>query len=138
MRAVRLPARPGMTIIEVLFAIVILSGVMLALSQFGQGFTRATRNATNLTLASDLAAARLEAVRSHSRYATLVSTFNGTTETSATATANPSMQGYDPFTRATAAVRTQSDTTDYVTVTVSVSSYLLNTPIVKTTVITAF
>lgn len=127
-----------MTIIEVLFAIVILSGVMLALSQFGQGFARASRNAANLTLASDLAAARLEAVRSHRRYTTLVSTFNAVTETSATATANPSMQGYDPFTRSTSAVRTFTDTTDFVTVTVSVYSYLLASPVVKTTVITAF
>lgn len=127
-----------MTIIEVLFAIVILSGVMLALAQFGQGFTRASRNAANLTLASDLAAARLEAVRSHGNYLTLSSTYNGVTETSATANANPSMQGYDPFTRTTSIVRTVTDTTDFVTVTVSVSSYLLGSPVVKTTVITAF
>ena len=68
-----------MTIIEVLFAVVILSGVMLALSRFGQGFARANRNAAYLTTASDLATARLEAARAHGNYATLVSSFDGVT-----------------------------------------------------------
>lgn len=126
-----------MTIIEVLFSIVILSGVMLALSNFGQAFTKATRNSAYLTAASDLAAARLEIVKSHPVYGSIVSLFHGTTETSATA-ANPSMSGYDVFTRGTAAVRTQTDTTDYVTVTVTVTSYVLQAPVVKTTVITEF
>ncbi len=111
-----------MTIIEVLFAIVILSGVMLSLSRFGQGFARASRRAAHLTVASDLAAARLEVINGHGDYATLVSTFNGTTESSAVAGANPSMEGYDGYTRTTQAVRTQTDTTDFVTVTVSVTA----------------
>lgn len=129
--------RPGMTIIEVMFAIVILSGVMLALSQFGQGFTRATRNAANLTLASDLATARLEAIRGHGTYATLVA-FDATSETSASGSANPSMSGYDGFTRQTAAVRTITDTTDFVTVTVTVTADVLKAPMRKTVVIAAF
>ncbi len=127
-----------MTIIEVLFAIVILSGVMLALSRFGQGFTRATRNAAHLTVASDLAASRLEVARSHPKYTTIVSTFNAVTETSATSTANPSMSGYDDYTRVTMATRTSTDTSDYVTVTVTVSGVVLKAPVVKTAVITEF
>ncbi len=121
-----------MTIIEVLFAIVILSGVMLSLSRFGQGFTRATRDAANLAIASDLAAARLEAVRGHRIYATIATTFNGTTETSATALANPSMSAYPGFTRTTQAVRTQNATRDYVTVTVTVTAAVLKRPVAKT------
>jgi type II secretory pathway pseudopilin PulG len=127
-----------MTIIEVMFAIVILSGVMLAMSRFGQGFTRATRNAANLSIASDLAAARVEVIKGHGVYATLVSTFNGTSETAADADANPSMSGYGDFTRATAAVLTQTDTTDFVTVTVTVTAPVLSTPMKKTVVIAAF
>ncbi len=123
-----------MTIIEVLFAIVILSGVMLALSRFGQEFSRATRNAANLAIASDLAALRIEAVRGHASYATLATTFNGSTETSAAA-ANPSMIGYDGYTRATKAVRTQNDSLDYVTVTVTVTASVLKVPMTKTAVI---
>ena len=130
--------RRGMTIIEVLFAIVILSGVMLALSRFGQGFTRATRNAANLTIASDLATARVEAIKGHGAYATLVSEYNGTNETSTTSGANPPMTGYAGYLRSTAATRTVSDTTDYVTVTVTVTSALLSSPMRKTVVIAAF
>lgn len=127
-----------MTIIEVMFAIVILSGVMLSLSRFGQSFTRAARNAANLTIASDLATARVEAARAHAVYGTLVSTFNNAVETSATSGANPSMAGHQGYTRTTLAARTVSDTTDFVTVTVTVNAVVLVKPIAKTTIIGAF
>ena len=131
-------ARCGMTIIEVMFAIVILSGVMLQLSRFGQGFTKAARNSANLSQASDLAAGRVEAIRSHGTYATIVSTFDATEETSATVGANPSMSGYDGYTRTTKAVLTQNDTLDFVTVTVTVSASVLTTPLTKSVVIGAY
>ncbi len=127
-----------MTIIEVLFAVVIMSGVMLALSRFGQGFARASRNSAYLTVASDLATSRLEAVRAHGNYGTIVSTFNAKTETSSDSTANPSMSGYDGYTRTTAAVATVTDSTDYITVTVTVSSPSLAAPVSKTVVIAAY
>lgn len=127
-----------MTIIEVMFAIVILSGVMLSLSRFGQSFTRAARNAANLTIASDLATARVEAARAHAAYATLVSTFHNVVETSATSGANPSMAGNPGYTRTTLAARTVTDTTDFVTVTVTVTAEVLAKPIAKTTLIGAF
>jgi len=127
-----------MTIIEVMFAIVILSGVMLSLSRFGQSFTRAARDAANLTIASDLATARLEATRAHATFGTIVSTFDGQVETSASAGANPPMTGFDGYTRTTLAARTTSDTTDFVTVTVTVTSPVLSKPLAKTTVIGAF
>lgn len=126
-----------MTIIEVLFAIVILSGVMLGLSRFGQGFTRATRNAANLAIASDLASARIEVIRAHPEYASLVATFDGTTETS-TGLANPSMQGYDGFTRQTQVSATSTDSTEYVAVTVTVTAAVLSRPLRKSLVIGAF
>lgn len=134
---VRRTHRRGMTIIEVMFAIVILSGVMLAMSRFGQAFTRATRDAANLAIASDLATARLQVVLGHPTYSTMVSTYNGTTETSAGA-ANPSMVGYTGYTRTTAAVRTQNDSSDYVTVTVTLSAAVLKAPVAKTALIAAF
>ncbi len=126
-----------MTIIEVLFAIVILSGVMLSLARFGQSFTRAARNAANLAIASDLAMARLEVIRGHTEYGTLVSTYTGASETSG-GTANPAMTGYDGYTRTTTAVRTQTDTTDFVTITVTVNASVLTSPVAKTLVIAAF
>ncbi len=126
-----------MTIIEVMFAIVILSGVMLAMSRFGQAFTRATRDAANLAVASDLATARLQLVIGHPVYTTIVSTYNSTTETSGGAS-NPSMSGYTGYTRRTAVTRTQNDSTDYVTVTVTLSADVLKRPIAKTALIAAF
>lgn len=131
-------AKRGMTIIEVMFAIVILSGVMLQLSRFGQGFTKAARNSANLAQASDLAAGRVEAIRAHGTYATIVSTFDATEETSATLGANPSMSGYDGYTRTTKAVFTQNDTLDFVTVTVTVTADVLTAPLTKSVVIGAF
>lgn len=138
MSALRPRARRGMTIIEVMFAIVILAGVMLAMSRFGQAFTRAARDAANLAVASDLATARLEAIRGHTAYATLVSTYNGTTETPATSGANPPMTGHTGYTRTTSATRTVTDTTDFVTVTVQVNAAVLSKPLRKTAVIAAF
>jgi prepilin-type N-terminal cleavage/methylation domain-containing protein len=137
MRSVTPAVRRGMTLIEVMFAIVILSGVMLALSRFGNAFTKATRNAANLAVASDLATARIEAIRSHGTYATIVSTFHGISETPATA-ANPSMSGYDGYTRVTAATQTVNDTLNYVTVTVTVTADVLTNAMKKTVVIAPF
>ncbi len=124
-----------MTIIEVLFALVILSGVMLALSRFGHEFSRATRNAANLAIASDLAAGRVQVMRGHTKFITLVTTYNGTSETSASSSANPSMSGYAGYTRTTKAVRTTTDTLDYVTVTVTVNAAVLKSPMTKTAIL---
>jgi prepilin-type N-terminal cleavage/methylation domain-containing protein len=130
--------RDGMTLIEVLFAIVILSGVMLALSRFGTEFSRAIKNGAYIATASDLAAARLEVIRSHPDYTTLISTFHGSTETSASATAMPSMAGNDGFLRETKVVESTDDDAQYVTVTVAVSSDLLSRPVRQSLVIGVF
>lgn len=113
-----------MTIIEVMFAVVILSGVMLALSRFGQAFTRATREAATVGIASDLATARLEVIRAYPKYDSL-SVF---AETETDSTQYPSMEGFDGFTRVTAvsaARQSKSGSiviTEYKTVTVTVRS----------------
>ncbi len=125
-----------MTIIEVLFAVVILSGVMLALSRFGQGFARASRNAVYLSEASDLAAARIEAILAHGDYSTLVSRFNGQVEPSPNA-AYPSMSGYTGYTRTTAVSFVSSDTSEYARVTVTVSSTSRGVSVRKSAVIAA-
>ena len=123
-----------MTIIEVLFAVVIMSGVMLALSRFGQAFTRATRDAASLGIASDLATARLEVIRAYPYYDSL-SVFAETE--SSDSTAYPSMSGYEEYTRTTAvsaAQQTKSGSRvimEYKTVTVTVSSTSLSTPVSK-------
>lgn len=138
MRALRSAARPGMTIIEVLFAIVILSGVMLSLSRFGQSFTRASRDAAHLAVASDLAAARLEAIRGHPVFATIRSTYDGDVETAATSDAVPSMAGYAGYRRTTAIAADSSATMHVLRVTVTVTAPVLSRPVVKTLHIAAF
>lgn len=132
MQLARLARRRGMTLIEVMFAIVILSGVMLALTQFGQAFTRATRDAATLGLASDLATARLEVIRAYPHYDSL-SKFVAT-ETSVSG--YPAMTGYDGFTRQTAVATRQTTVsgrliTEYKTVTVTVNSSTLSAPVTK-------
>ena len=126
--------RRGMTLIEVMFAIVIMSGVMLALARFGQGFTRATRNAANLSVASDLAMNRLELVLAHPSYEGIDSFV--ATEDSADESANPSMEGRPGFTRTTSVA--VSDAPAFRTVTVTVTSAALTAPVTKTAIIAAF
>lgn len=127
-----------MTIIEVMFAVVIMSGVMLALSRFGQAFTKATREASTLGIASDLATARLEVIRAFPTYDSL-SVF---VETETDSTAYPSMAGFEQFTRTTT-VATRSETSGgrtiraYKTVTVTVTAATLASPVTKSVDISA-
>ena len=93
--------------------------------------------AEKLAIASDLAAARIEIIKAHGIYATLASTFDNVTETSATS-ANPSMSGYDGYTRTTDVIFVQNDSLDYAVVTVTVTSDLLDAPMTKTVAIAAF
>ena len=129
------PRRAGMTLIEVIFAIVILSGAMLGLAAFSRKFQRSTTDATVTALASDLSVRRLEEIKGYTVYSTLISTYNGTSETF---TSDPT---YNGFTRATAAVRCSGcpdGVNDYITVTVTISGRSLTTPLAKTTVIANF
>lgn len=128
-------ARAGMTLIEVILAVVILSGAMLGLANFGRKFQHATSDATIQALASDLATQKLEEIKAYRVYSTLAATFDGTTQTFAS---NPTYVG---FTRTTAAVRCSGcpdGVNDYITVTVTVTGNTLASPQKKTTVIAAF
>jgi hypothetical protein len=128
-----------MTLIEVIISVMILSGVLIGLSDFTSKFQHLTNNHDALAIASELATARLEVVRQWPTYSTLVSNYNGTTETSATAGASPSMAVYPGYTRTTAAVRTgPTATQDYVTVTVTVTQAATGTTSSKSLVIAAF
>jgi len=124
-------SRTGMTLVEVIVAMAILGGAMLGLANFGRKFQHATQDASNQSLASDLATQRIEEIKGDRSYATLVSTYNGTSTTYTDVL-------YKGFTRTTAVVRTgPNSTNDYVTVTVSVSRNNSAT-VNKTTIIAAF
>lgn len=129
-------ARRGMTLVEVMIAIVIMSGAMIGLARFGGLFEHTTAKANDMSLASDLAVLRIEQVKAYRVYASIVSTFNNITET--WPTTDPV---YKNFTRKTVAVRCSgcpTSTNDYVTVTVTVTGRSLVSPIAKTTIIAVF
>ena len=123
-----------MTLVEVILAIVILSGTMLGLGNFARKFQSANSSSTSKTLASDLASQRIEEVRAYRGYSTIVSTFNAASESFTSGV-------YVGLTRTTAAVRCTScptATNDYITVTVTVSGNDLPVAVSKTVVIAAF
>ena len=124
--------RRGMTLIEVILAIVILSGAMLGLARFGQQFQHNTSTSSMQVLASDLATQRLEAIKGVRNYASLVTTYGSTSETFA---GDPV---YGGFTRLTKTVSTVNSTDDYVTITVTVSGNNMPSSIKKSTKIAKF
>ena len=125
----------GMTLIEVMIAIVILSGAMLGLAKFGGQFEHATATASDMSLASDLAVARVEQIKAFRTYSTLVATYNNITETYAT---DPVYNGFSRLTKATRCNLCPTAANDYITVTVTVSGRSLSAPISKTTIIAVF
>lgn len=123
-----------MTLVEVILAIVILSGAMLGLGNFTRQFQHANSGSTSKTLASDLASQRIAEVQAYRPYSSIVATYNSTSTTYTTGV-------YTGLTRATYAVRCTScptATNDYITVTVSVSGNDLTTAVTKTVIIAAF
>lgn len=134
-RTARRTRRRGMTLVEVIMAITILSMAMLGLANFSRLFQHKTQSSSDLALASDLATQQLETVKGWKVYATLVSTYNGNVATW------PTDPVYKGFTRTTAVTRCSgcpTATDDYVTVTVTVSGNSLPSPLAKTTIIAAF
>jgi prepilin-type N-terminal cleavage/methylation domain-containing protein len=130
--------RPGMTLIEVIIAVMILSGVLIGLSSFTHRYQVLTDNQNALATASELATARLEYVAQYRPYSSLVATYDGTSESS-TGTSAPSMSLYPGYSRTTSVVRTgPTATADYVTVTVTVTNAATSTSVKKSLVISAF
>lgn len=123
-----------MTLVEVILAIVILSGAMLGLGNFARKFQSANSGSTSKSLASDLAAQRIVEVLAYRPYASIVATYHNAVEAFTTGV-------YKGFTRTTYAVRCSgcpTATNDYITVTVAVTGNDLPAAVTKTTVIAAF
>ena len=127
--------RRGMTLIEVMISIVILSGAMLGLAKFGKNFQHTTSTSSDMSLASDLAVARIEQIKAFRVYLSLVATYNGTTETFAT---DPIFKGFTRKTYVTRCAGCPTLINDYITVTAIVSGNSLAAPISKTTIIAVF
>lgn len=125
----------GMTLIEVLMALVILGVAMLGLGTFVGKFVRGTRENAVLSTASDLVVDRLEIVKGAASYAA-VDAFAGSETLAAP---------YAGFLRTTQVQRVGGDDDDdsevledYKAVTVSVTGPGLTVPVKKTTFIAQF
>ncbi len=121
--------RRGMTLMEVMVAMVILTGALLGMGRFITSFQHSTSNNSLSSTATDLVVDRLETIKASTSYATLTATYAATEGTIA---------GYPGYTRVTQVLRTNDATTDYTAVTVTVSHPSLSKPVKKTTIIAAF
>jgi Tfp pilus assembly protein PilV len=118
-----------MSLIEVMIALVILSGALLALGRFVTQFTHNISTAGIKNTAIELASDRIETIKSATKYATIDSIYRGT---------ETSIAGRPKFTRQTIIRRIgggATDTLDYKLVTVIVSHPALSASIRKTTAI---
>ena len=100
-----------MTLIEILMALVILTGALLGMGRFITGFSHATSDGTLTSTASDLVLDRLEYVKATKPYPNL-STY---------AVTEASIPGFPSFARVTQVSRTNTAQFDYTAITVTVS-----------------
>lgn len=120
--------RAGMTLVEIMVAMSILTGALLGMGRFITGFTHSAADGALNSTASDLVLDRLEMIKASTPY-TAISTYAGT---------ESAIAGFPKFVRTTQTVRTNTAQGDYTTVTVTVSHPSLQTSVKKTTIISAF
>lgn len=68
-------SRRGMSMIEVVVAVMILGGALLSMGMFVTNFARTTRSTNTRALAGQLVSSRLEEIKTWNNYYTLMSTF---------------------------------------------------------------
>ena len=129
--------RAGMTLVEVVVAMLILTGVLLVLGGFSARFAQANGQAQLVVTANEIAATRLDDVRMLPKYdlvETLATPVNGRVDTVRIANT--------VYTRSTTVRReggaTAADSVDYKTVTVKVMHPQMRKVVSKTTVVAAF
>lgn len=128
-RPARRRRRLGMTLVESMVAVTILGSVTLGLGAFMAKFTRTATDVRIRTKAAQLAAQRIETIKSAGQYDSLAKF--AATETN--------LPGYAGLTRQTIVARVGGDsasTVDYRIVTVEVTGTGLQSPVRKTTAIT--
>jgi prepilin-type N-terminal cleavage/methylation domain-containing protein len=125
-------ARRGMTLVELIVAMSLLVGVLLAMAAFTASLARSTGDARLTATATQLVADRIETVKSAPRYAAIESLY---------VRSENAIGGSPLFRRATAVRRvggTPTDSIDYKIVTVEVTHPSLSRAVRKTTVIAPF
>ena len=124
--------RDGMTLVEVIVAMMLLVGVILVLGGFSAKFAQATGQARLVVTANELASTRLDAVRQQPSYTaidTLVRTDTGV------------KSDFTSFSVRTQIVRiggNVTDSLDYKLVTVTVTHKAMRKSVIKTTAVAAF
>lgn len=121
-----------MTLVEVLVAIVLLAGVLLAMGAFSAALARTT-GATRLTAtATQLVADRLETVKTAPRYTAIESLYVASEQ---------AVPGFPGFTRRTMVTRVggaPTDSIDYKIITVEVANGAMPKPVRKSTIMAPF
>ena len=125
-------ARRGLTLVEVIVALSILGGTLLALGMFSVRLSQNTSASRIRIQAAQLAAQRLETVKGAPRYSAIESLYV------ATEAVVPNAPGYQRQTWVTRIGGRVSDTIDYKVVTVQVSHAQLAGNVRKTTIIAPF
>jgi len=127
-----LPARRGLTLVEVIVSLSILGGVILGLGMFSARLAQATSAARMRITAAQLAADRIEFAKGSARYTAIESL---------TVATEGSVAGYPGYARRTWVTRVGgavTDTIDYKIVTVQVTNTNMSGNVRKTTVIAPF
>jgi prepilin-type N-terminal cleavage/methylation domain-containing protein len=127
-----LRTRAGMTLIEVVVALMLLGGVLLSLGAFTGRMTRTGALARITETGVQLVADRMDSVRAAPRYVALESLYVKTENT---------VSGYPQYKRQTKIIHIggqPADTIDYRVVTVQVTHPQLSSPIRKTLFIAPF
>ena len=123
--------RAGMTLVEVIVAMMLLVGVLFGLGGFMTKFAQASGQARLTITANELAATRLDAVRTQPTYSA-IALLAGSTTVDADLT---------KYTVATAVRRVGgavTDSLDYNVVTVTVTHPSMRKPVSKTTAVAAY
>lgn len=125
-------SRVGMTLIEVIVAMVLLTGALLSMSAFVARYANVTGSVARRSEANELVADRLEEVKGALKYSAIDSLY---AKTEATITGHPGLTRQTLVTRTGGAAPSLYD---YKTVTVIVNGPGLKTPSKKSTVISVF
>jgi prepilin-type N-terminal cleavage/methylation domain-containing protein len=127
-------ARPGMTLIECMVALVILGGSLIALGNFMGKYAHTVSTSANEQTALDLAANRIDSARFDSVYLDIPTDFAATQ----TITLTGSTAHWKRVTSVTHKGGSPTDTLDVMYVTVTVQAPDSGSTVTKTAVIPAF
>ena len=126
------PGHRGVTLIEIMISVVILSVVLLGMGRYLVDFSKAVRRSEARTVAINLAAQRISEIRASPNYSGLETNY---------AVSESSIPGFTRYTRATTITHVGGPrptyTNDYKTVTVIVNSPSLTSPVSKTIIVAA-